>query len=847
MMKNVHLVQFFITVSLLASPLTSFAQNPFITHVRAADPSAEVWNDGQVWVYCSHDQEWATDYSSMDGYRVFSSYDMVNWTDHGEILHSRDVSWGVSGGGWMFAPDAAYKDGTYYLYFPHMAANWNWRVGVATSDRPEGPFKDSGHYIEGTDNIDPTCFVDDDGQAYLIWGGDGKGPKIARLKENMMELAETPRIIDYGSDNFGEGPYMHKRNGIYYFSWTCNTCYPDQGYYAMGDNPYGPFEYKGPLKRIPPGAQDHHSIIEYHGQWYYFYHVGNYGPNGSGYRRNVCVDYLYYNDDGTIKRVVGTTKGVDPDPIGSTPGIVVPGRIEAENFYSQSGVEIADQNGATVVTGIDDGDWFDFVLDILGSEEYTVRINATNVVVGATIHLLVDEKEAQTITVESASGVLESTLFLYGGKHTLKLVFENNASTDNLMIVDSVDLLGTIQYFTINASASVGGAIDPVGDIYVAQGDAVTFALEQDVNYKIQSILIDGAEMSAADSYTFENVSSDHTILAQFDECTGATLTPSITINGNEPIHSTTPLIYEGDDVTLAVNYEGTGTLMWIKPDGQTSASPTLKISSIRIPYEGVYTAVFVNEAGCKSALQIEVQVKIKELDVYQAEDWSRQSGVQTEGTSDIGGGDNVGWIENGDWCEYNITFEESGEYEIIARVATATNGGKILVSIDANQVAEIPISGSKSNGWQDWYTTDPVYATIEKGEHTVRLSFKGGGGYLFNINWFDMNWIDPTDVQTGQRATPESIELSAVYPNPFNSTTVVQFEIDDTYDVALNIYNTLGQSIKTLLSESRPAGHYDLRWDGRNDFNEDVGSGVYFVKLETDEQVFSRKILLVR
>lgn len=289
------------------NPITS--GNPIIKHIRSADPSAHVWKDGKVWIYASHDQDDATGYDTMDGYHVYSSEDLIDWTDHGEILHSRNVDWGIEKGGFMFAPSAAYKNETYYLYFPHPAAGWKWRIGVATSSKPEGPFTDRG-YIEGTDQIDPTCFIDDDGQAYLMWGGDSNPPKIAKLKDNMMELAETPRVIDYGGNNFGEGGYMHKRNGIYYFSYTCNTCFPHQGYYAMSDSPYGPFDYKGKLNRKPPGSQDHHSMLEYKNQWYYFYHVGNYGEDASLHRRNVCIDSLFYNNDGTMKEVIQTTTGV---------------------------------------------------------------------------------------------------------------------------------------------------------------------------------------------------------------------------------------------------------------------------------------------------------------------------------------------------------------------------------------------------------------------------------------------------------------------------------------------------------------------------------------------------------
>jgi hypothetical protein len=102
---------------------------------------------------------------------------------------------------------------------------------------------------------------------------------------------------------------MHKRNGIYYYSWTDFKAPEYQGFYAMGDNPYGPFEYKGAINPHPPGAQDHHAIIEYKGKWYYFYHVGNYN-GGSGNRRNVCIDYLYYNEDGTMQMVKQTKEGV---------------------------------------------------------------------------------------------------------------------------------------------------------------------------------------------------------------------------------------------------------------------------------------------------------------------------------------------------------------------------------------------------------------------------------------------------------------------------------------------------------------------------------------------------------
>ncbi len=287
--------------------------NPIVRHIRTADPDVHVW-DGKLWMYTSQDIN--NEYCDMDGYHVFSTEDLLNWTDHGEILHSRDLNWGV-GSGFMWAPGAAGKNGIYYLYFPHRDSNNEWRIGVATSDKPEGPFVPEDSYIEGTFNIDPRCFVDDDSKAYLYFG---RG-YVARLSEDMLSLAEKPRLLDYGTTNFREGAYMHKRNGVYYLSWTNYLHEKYEGMYAMGDNPYGPFEFKGPVHKKPIIAQDHHSIIEFKDEWYYFYHIGTYIDEkgqaiGTRHSRSVCLDKLYYNEDGTMQIIKETL----------APGIIRPAK-----------------------------------------------------------------------------------------------------------------------------------------------------------------------------------------------------------------------------------------------------------------------------------------------------------------------------------------------------------------------------------------------------------------------------------------------------------------------------------------------------------------------------------------
>jgi beta-xylosidase len=294
--------------------------NPLVRHISSTDPDVQVW-DGVVWMYCSQDHPAQPGdkgvYDRMDGYHAFSSSDLIHWTDHGEVMHSRNIAWAKPG--WMWAPVAARKDGKYYLYYPNRDKEDQKRIGVAVADSPTGPFKDIGKPIDGLKGIDPKIFIDDDGQAYLYCNR----ATIAKLKPNMTELAEPSRKIIYSPENiekdllvrFGEGSFMHKKNGIYYFSYANPRNEEYQGYYAMGDNPYGPFEWKGPFVPKPSDAQNHHSIIEFKGKWYFFYHINTpkeqldaMGWNGS--RRIACFDRIFYNEDGTIKMVEHTTDWV---------------------------------------------------------------------------------------------------------------------------------------------------------------------------------------------------------------------------------------------------------------------------------------------------------------------------------------------------------------------------------------------------------------------------------------------------------------------------------------------------------------------------------------------------------
>ncbi len=283
-------------------------KNPFITDMYMADPSAHVWADGRLYVYPSHDISPPRGCDLMDQYHVYSTDDMVHWKDHGEILRASQVPWSTPDGNFMWAPDCAFKNGKYYFYFPHPSGSpWNstWKIGVAASSKPASDFTVQG-YIQGLESlIDPCVFVDDDGQAYFYYGGGGVC-KGARLKENMMEIDGVMQPMK-GLIDFHEATWVHKRNGIYYLSYSDN--HDDNGRhnqmrYAISNSPLGPWQYKGVYMDPTDSYTNHGSIVEYKGESYAFYH--NSSVSKHDWLRSICVDKLFYTNDGTIKKVIQT-------------------------------------------------------------------------------------------------------------------------------------------------------------------------------------------------------------------------------------------------------------------------------------------------------------------------------------------------------------------------------------------------------------------------------------------------------------------------------------------------------------------------------------------------------------
>ena len=283
-----------------------YAQDPIIQTKYTADPAPMVYND-TVFLYTSHDEDDAQGYGfKMLDWQLYTSTDMVNWTDHGPIASLKDFTWRKRDNG-AWALQVVERNGKFYMYCP-LHGNG---IGVLVSDSPYGPFKDPiGKPLvwqkEHWDDIDPTVYIDDDGQAYIYNGGGGTC-KGGRLKDNMMELDGAMRTME-GLVDFHEATWVHKYNGKYYLSYSDNHNPGQEGVegynrmrYAVSDHPLGPWKYMGIYMGGSDCFTNHGSIVEYKGEWFAFYH--SIALSGNPALRSVCVDRLYYNPDGTIRMV----------------------------------------------------------------------------------------------------------------------------------------------------------------------------------------------------------------------------------------------------------------------------------------------------------------------------------------------------------------------------------------------------------------------------------------------------------------------------------------------------------------------------------------------------------------
>lgn len=292
--------------------------NPVIKDVFTADPAALVHKD-TVYLYTGHDVA-PNDFNfyKMEDWLVFSSTNMVDWKSYPVPLKVSDFKWAIAD---AWASQVIEREGKFYWYvsIEHDDSKPGKAIGVAVSESPTGPFEDAlgkalvtNDMTKQTDirwdDIDPSVFMDDDGQAYLFWGNTIC--YYAKLKNNMIELDGEIKTIDL--PNFTEAPWIHKKGDNYYLSYAYQ--FPEKTAYAMSKSIEGPWEYKGILNELAGNSNtNHQAIIEYKNKDYFIYHTGGIQPNGGSFRRSVCVDELNYNEDGTLQRVIMTSEGIQKE------------------------------------------------------------------------------------------------------------------------------------------------------------------------------------------------------------------------------------------------------------------------------------------------------------------------------------------------------------------------------------------------------------------------------------------------------------------------------------------------------------------------------------------------------
>jgi arabinoxylan arabinofuranohydrolase len=338
------------------------ADNPIVQTIYTADPAPMVY-DGVCYVYTTHDEDVIVrNFFTMNDWRCYSSTDMVNWTDLGSPLSYKDFSWARANSSW--AGHCIPRNGKFYFYVPIHQKSGGTAIGVAVADSPAGPFSDplGKPLCAGFGYIDPAAFIDDDGQAYLYWGN----PKLyyVKLNEDMIsysgEINEVPlttesfgvRSKDDRTTRYEEGPWLYKRNDLYYMVFAAGPI-SEHIAYATGPTATGPWTFRNTI--MPTQGRsftNHPGLVDYKGNTYFFYHNGAL-PDGHGFHRSVCVEQFEFNDDGTIPTIDMTKAGAPQI------GHLNPyGTVQAETICWESGVETQPcSEGGMNVYDVNGGDY----------------------------------------------------------------------------------------------------------------------------------------------------------------------------------------------------------------------------------------------------------------------------------------------------------------------------------------------------------------------------------------------------------------------------------------------------------------------------------------------------------
>ena len=420
-----------LTASLLtsAAPLAASAENPVVQTIYTADGAPMVWND-TFYLFTGHDEDNA-DYFTMNDWRCYSSKDMKNWTDLGVPLTYETFSW-ASGEAW--ASQCIERNGKFYFYVTVTAKSGGRAIGVAVADSPEGPYTDPiGKPLCGPDwsYIDPTVFIDDDGQAYLYWGN----PNLyyVKLHDDMISYDGKPQKVDTSgfSGKYTEAPYLYKHGSWYYMVYASDGV-PENISYMKAKSPEGPWEKGGTI--MPHGGNsftNHPSIIDFNGHSYFTYHTGTL-KGGGGFQRSMCIEEFTYGADGSIPAIERTSAGCK-----QIASLNPYNRVEAETICWEEGIETEKCSaGGVNVCDIQNGEYIKVSGVDFGTGATAFKVSASSANSGGTLELHLDSKTGTKIGSVNVSGTggwqnwKEFSCDISGadGEHDLYLTFAGSGT-----------------------------------------------------------------------------------------------------------------------------------------------------------------------------------------------------------------------------------------------------------------------------------------------------------------------------------------------------------------------------------------------------------------------------------
>ncbi len=416
-------------LSAMCAAVECLAQNPIIQTNFTADPAPVVFGD-TVFLYTSHDDDAAEGFL-MKNWLLYTSTDMANWTDHGEVASLKSFDWTADNGAW--APQVVARNGKYYMYCPVVQRGAWMAIGVLVADSPYGLFRDPlgmPMIVNSVEDIDPTVFIDDDGQAYLYWGN----PNIYYVKLNDDMISYSGDIVkcEVKPEDYQEGPWFYKRKGKYYLAYA-STCCPEGIGYAMSDSPTGPWRKTGTLMDHNPKSNGNHpGIIDYKGKSYIFgfsYALHKAQSDVHCERRSVCLAEFCYNSDGTIDELAFWDEQRVPPLSTLNPYR----RVEAETIAWADGVKTArSEKTGMYVTEIHDTDYIKVSNVDFGEGASRFEASVASIYRGGDIELRLDSTEGTmigTCAVQSTGGHTQwkvATCAVEGavGTHDLYMVFK---------------------------------------------------------------------------------------------------------------------------------------------------------------------------------------------------------------------------------------------------------------------------------------------------------------------------------------------------------------------------------------------------------------------------------------